>query len=132
MTYLNRSNSSKFDLTQNRSGGRMIKFQQSQALTSHFGSFWSIVHALAYLNENQIFLHRNSDHSEKTLQIWSTLVNWHFSNGISYAMSVSHYIKMNVTKLSIASRRGKNPGIDERQEYCANMSESFFSDLSMP
>ena len=26
------------------SGGKIIKFQQSQALTSHFESFWSIVH----------------------------------------------------------------------------------------
>ena len=27
----------------NQSGGKMIKFQQSQCLTSHFESFWSIV-----------------------------------------------------------------------------------------
>ena len=33
----------KLDFTQNRSGCKMIKFQQSQALTSHFESFWSIV-----------------------------------------------------------------------------------------
>ena len=43
MTSLERLNSPKLDFTQNLSGGKMIKFQQSQALTSHFESFWSIV-----------------------------------------------------------------------------------------
>ena len=43
VTFLDRLNSQKFDFTQNRIGGRIIKFQQSQALTSHFESFWSIV-----------------------------------------------------------------------------------------
>ena len=33
----------KFDFTQNQSGSKIIKFQQSLALTSHFESFWSIV-----------------------------------------------------------------------------------------
>ena len=38
----------KFDFTRNlRSGGsKIIKFQQSQALTLHFESFWSIVYSL--------------------------------------------------------------------------------------
>jgi len=43
MTFMDRLNSSKFDFTQNLSGGKMIKLQQNQALTSHFESFWSIV-----------------------------------------------------------------------------------------
>ena len=43
MTFLDRFNSPKCDFTQNRCGENMIKFQQSQALTSHFESFWSIV-----------------------------------------------------------------------------------------
>ena len=43
MTFLDCFNSPKFDFTQNQSGGKIIKFQQSQALTSHFESFWSIV-----------------------------------------------------------------------------------------
>jgi len=43
MAFLHRLNSPKFDFTQNRRGGKMIKFQQSQALTSHFESIWSIV-----------------------------------------------------------------------------------------
>ena len=43
MTFLDRLNLTKCDFTQNRSGGSMIKFQKSQALTSHFESFWSIV-----------------------------------------------------------------------------------------
>ena len=47
MTFLHRSNALKFDFTQNRSGGKIIKFQQSQALTSHFESFWS-----RYLHKN--------------------------------------------------------------------------------
>ena len=43
MTFLDRLNSPKFDFTQNQSGSKIIKFQQSLALTSHFESFWSIV-----------------------------------------------------------------------------------------
>ena len=43
MTFLDRLNSPKLDFTKNRSGGKMIKFQHSQALTSHFENFWSIV-----------------------------------------------------------------------------------------
>ena len=43
MTLLDRLNPPKFDITKNRSGGKMIKFQQSQALTLHFESLWSIV-----------------------------------------------------------------------------------------
>ena len=43
MTFLDLLNWQKFDFTQNWSGSKFIKFQQSQALTSHFDSFWSIV-----------------------------------------------------------------------------------------
>ena len=43
MTILDRLNSPKCDFTQNRSGGKIIKVTQCQALTSHFESFWSIV-----------------------------------------------------------------------------------------
>ena len=43
MTFLVRLNSSKFDFMSNQIGGKIIKFQHSQALTSHFESFWSIV-----------------------------------------------------------------------------------------
>ena len=35
----------KFDFTQNRGDSKIIKFQQSQALSSHFESFWSIVYS---------------------------------------------------------------------------------------
>ena len=48
MTFLERLNSLKFDFMQNLSCGKMIKLQQSQALTSHFESFWSIVHYLGF------------------------------------------------------------------------------------
>ena len=41
MKCFDRLNWPKFE---KRSRGKMIKFQQSQALTSHFESFWSIVH----------------------------------------------------------------------------------------
>ena len=41
---LNRLNSPKFAFMQNLSGGKMIKFQQNQVLTSHFESFCSILH----------------------------------------------------------------------------------------
>ena len=43
MTFLDRLNVPKFGITQNWSGGKIIKYQQSQALTSHFESFRSIV-----------------------------------------------------------------------------------------
>ena len=43
MTFLDCLNSPKIDFTYNQTDGEMIKFQQSQALTSHFESFWSIV-----------------------------------------------------------------------------------------
>ena len=43
MTFSDRLTSPKFDFTQNWSGGKIIKYQQSQALTSQFESFWSIV-----------------------------------------------------------------------------------------
>ena len=43
MTLLDRLNSTKCDFKQNWSGGKIIKFQQSQALTSHSEKFWSIV-----------------------------------------------------------------------------------------
>ena len=43
MTLLDFLNSPKFDFMQNRCGGKIIKYQQSQAITSHFESFWSIV-----------------------------------------------------------------------------------------
>ena len=43
MTFLDCLNSPKCDFTQNKSGGKIDKFQQSQALTSHFENFWSIV-----------------------------------------------------------------------------------------
>ena len=43
MIFLDRLNSPKFDFMQNWSDGKIVKLQQSQALTSHFESFWSIV-----------------------------------------------------------------------------------------
>ena len=43
MTFLDRLNLPKCDFRQNRSGGKIIKYLQSQVLTSHFESFWSIV-----------------------------------------------------------------------------------------
>ena len=43
MTFLDGLNSPQLEFTQNGSGGKIIKYQQNQALTSHFESFWSIV-----------------------------------------------------------------------------------------
>ena len=43
MIFLERLNSPKCDFTQNRSCDIIIKFQQSQPLTSHFEIFWSRV-----------------------------------------------------------------------------------------
>ena len=44
MTFLDRLNLPKLDFTWNRRDGKIIKFLQSQALTSHFESFWSMVY----------------------------------------------------------------------------------------
>ena len=44
MKFLDCLNLPKCDFMQNWSGGKIIKFQQSQALTSHFECFWIIVH----------------------------------------------------------------------------------------
>ena len=44
MTFSDRLISPKYDFPSNLSGGKMIKLQKSQALTSHFESFWSIVY----------------------------------------------------------------------------------------
>ena len=44
MTFLNRLNLPKFDFTENWSGSKIVKFQQSQALTSHFENCWGIVY----------------------------------------------------------------------------------------
>ena len=44
MTFLNRLNLPKFSFTENQRCSKIIKFQQSQALTLHFESFWTIVH----------------------------------------------------------------------------------------
>ena len=41
-TILDRLISLKFDFTYNRSSGKINKFQQSQALTSHFEIFWCL------------------------------------------------------------------------------------------
>ena len=51
MTFLDGSNSPKFDFMQNQSGSNIIKFQQSQALTSHFESFYiehSVVQSVSF------------------------------------------------------------------------------------
>ena len=48
MTFLDLLNLPKFDFTQNLSVSKIINLQQSQALTSHFESFWSIVPSLDY------------------------------------------------------------------------------------
>ena len=50
MTFLDGLNSPKCDFMQNRSSSKIIiKFQQSQALTSHFEIFWSIVLKLYFI-----------------------------------------------------------------------------------
>ena len=53
MTFLDCLNLPIFDIMQNLSGSKMIKYQQSQALTSHFESFWSIVHY--YVSKENFF-----------------------------------------------------------------------------
>ena len=56
MTFLDRLNSQEFDFTKNLSGSKIIKFGQSQALTSHFESFWSIVHLYFSTTEEKKYL----------------------------------------------------------------------------
>ena len=64
MTFLDRLNSPKLDFTSNQSGDKIIKYQQSQALTSHFESFWSIVQ-YDFLTARNLFImyvhHMRSD-----------------------------------------------------------------------
>ena len=43
MTFLDHLNLTKLGFTENLTGGKIIKCQQSQTLTSHFESFWTIV-----------------------------------------------------------------------------------------
>ena len=43
MTFMDRLNLPKLDFASNLNGSKIITFQQSQALTSHFESFCSIV-----------------------------------------------------------------------------------------
>ena len=50
MTFLDSLNLPKFDFTQNQSNGKIIKHQQSKALTSHFESFW-IIHSAFYCHK---------------------------------------------------------------------------------
>ena len=64
MIFLDRLNSPRLDFTQNLSVGKIIKFQQSQALTSHFESLWSIVS----LKINFI-----KTAKERPVYIWSTV-----------------------------------------------------------
>ena len=54
ITFLDCLNSPKFDFKQNLSGSKMIKFRQSQALTSHFKSFWSLVIFEQFLPETYL------------------------------------------------------------------------------
>ena len=56
MTFLNRLNLPKLDFMQNRIGGKIIKYQKSQALTSHLESFWSIVWRLDIVLEECTFV----------------------------------------------------------------------------
>ena len=60
MTFLDHLNSPKCDFTQNRSGSKIINFQQSQALTLHFGFFWSIVHSV-HIFMNNVFVYKYSE-----------------------------------------------------------------------
>ena len=64
MTFLNRLNSPKCDFTQNWSGSKIIKFQQSQALTSYFESFWSYTKSSI---PHQSFWQYNNSYSQFTL-----------------------------------------------------------------
>ena len=56
MTFLDRLNLPKCDFAQNQSGGKIIKFQQSQALTSHFEIFWSVVTCYFRILQNKASL----------------------------------------------------------------------------
>ena len=58
MTFLDSLISPKIDLTWDLIGGKVIRFQQNHALTTHFESFWSIVHwkAIFSITQNYISL----------------------------------------------------------------------------
>ena len=52
---------SKFEQLSSPKFTQIIKFRQSQALTSHFESFWSIV----YMNHNKFLLTKHLYHESK-------------------------------------------------------------------
>ena len=111
MTFLDRLNSPKFDFTQNRSGGKIIKFQQIQALTSHFESFWSIVDCLA----NQLFISFFFSVLDENLLDPNPAVN-HQPHCIQSPQLVLRKISKNlqhqrVPKLQILNRLNQKPSI---------------------
>ena len=54
MAFLDHLNLLKSNFTQNWSSSKIIKFQQSQAFTSHFESFWSIVMGVMLLGKQYV------------------------------------------------------------------------------
>ena len=57
MTFLVHLNLQNLISRKNRSSGKIIIFQQSQALTSHLESFWSIVHSVVHIRKKPYQLH---------------------------------------------------------------------------
>ena len=68
MTFLDRLNLPEFDFMQNMSSDKIIKFLQSQELTSDFDSFWSIVQMFYFPNlKITIQIHSISAYPKMTL-----------------------------------------------------------------
>ena len=76
MTFLDQLNLPKFDFTWNWSGGKIIKFQQSQALTLHFENLWSIVQGTGMQFSKSLSLTYSIDIllTEYTFSYWCEMV----------------------------------------------------------
>ena len=80
MTFLNCLNSPKFDFTQNRIGSRIIKYQQSQDITTYFESFWSIVSCQTLILTTLLLPKEVHKLSRQTVLTTLSRMSFNFSN----------------------------------------------------
>ena len=80
MTFLDRLYLPKFNFSWNLSDGKIIKFQQRQASTSHFESFWSIVKGIfdscTYFLWNQIIMETFILQMDRSFRHCHSVIKW--------------------------------------------------------
>ena len=106
MTFLDQLNLPKFDFTWNWSGGKIIKFQQSQALTLHFENFWSIVQGTGMQFSKSLSLTYSIDIllMEYTFSYWCEMVltYWkHITVWKTNFLPIQFYVKSIMGKIVI-------------------------------